>query len=1506
MLEKGNQLYRPQIDKINEELMNIEEDFINEDKAREYLVRYMKANIGVTTYWLSGVDLFPFQEIAIKTMLKRDYVLGIWSRGLSKSFSTSIFTFLYAIFNPDSKIAIISKCLDENDYIPSDRGLLKLKDLVVGSKVSSAKGSNEVLDKWFNPVEDGYKITLKNGIEFTGKIGHKSLRMCINGEINKKLIEELKIGDKMPYRIGTDIWGNANLLKDFAYETTEKEKSNYELIENNELFYLLGVFLGNGRISKKQDQYDLKIIGSNPEILNRIKNYFNFVEETDNKKNNKHPKKFLKIFSKKFEDFLWHVGFKDDISEKCIPDKILQCSKENISSFLSGLMDTNGYCKTYKSFNGYNYAEIDLRTNSKELAKQLQLLFFNFGIDCSIIKQKFSKKNKKTNLKNSKKKLYKVRITRVENQIKFCEEIGFQLKRKKEKIENFLKTARFKRASKIPFIGKKLKNLKIVNINTKNNLQEDTARNIILNSNLSEKEKSELLHVCSFRYSHISKIEKVKTRTVDITVDNEKNYVGNGCIHLNTFRQSRELFKKIEDLAFSKKGALLAQCFSATIRHLNDEWSMKIGSSEVKALPLGDGCLQLFDSQILTKNSFTNFEAFFPKNLNKNIDHQEFTTPNTKVWSNGEYRDSDQQFYNGIRDTKKLKTKKGFSIESTLNHKFKTVINNKVVWKKAEDYLIGDPILIDKSVRWHNGDGDLTQDECYAFGAIIGDGFLEGKSGIGFATKDSEIVNYLKNGTPFNWTQCTDKACWSGRGSKKLEIEWLNKFDYSDPKMWSTQNKYIPQPILNSSKTKAAAFIRGLFDTDGNCIKNAKSGAVIAVAFRNASQKLVHQLQFLLLHFGIVANVSSRKKNHELYITGKDVLTFSKEIGFRLTRKKKILEDFVNNKKHWSFISDERVPIDKNILVDFCKANKVPKSQANPYPSQIRSSYIENKKCITKDLLIKFIEVYEYTKNPILDDLRLLTDSKIYFDTIASIEDGRAPTADIHVPDGHEYTANGFFSHNSKIRGFRFNCLIIDELLLMPEKVINEIIMPFLSTNKDPKKLADIIAVEDKLIKAGKMTEEERYVPVKNKMIGLSSASYSFEPLYKTYKQYIQAIRTGTKDGHIMKEDKSNAAGGTYAVLQLSYDYASIRCPGLYDKSLVEKAKNEMSEQQFKREFGAQFSDESGGFFNMKTMEGCTIPAGEYPTTEIVGDKDSRYILAIDPSFAENDSSDFFAMILLKMLPNSKVLVVHGYAVAGGKFKDHAEYFFYLYENFNIELIALDNAGGSTFMQFVNEDKRAKEKPFKIIEGVDFEDVQDYQKQLSLAKRIINKEDRRIIHYQKFGTDWIRRANEMLQANMDHKRIKFASGAEDIESEFQRQRNAKINISHLKFVQQARKEKFNLFDPDFEDNVDILDEGIDDKLINDAKIVDLIERQSFIIKLLKTQCAMIEISSSDTGIQKFVLPSNLKAQKGANRVRRDLYTVLLIGNWANKFYNDVIDFKEVEEDEDDFLPTLIK
>jgi intein/homing endonuclease len=491
----------------------------------------------------------------------------------------------------------------------------------------------------------------------------------------------------------------------------------------------------------------------------------------------------------------------------------------------------------------------------------------------------------------------------------------------------------------------------------------------------------------------------------------------------------------------------------------------------------------------------------------------------------------------------------------------------------------------------------------------------------------------------------------------------------------------------------------------------------------------------------------------------------------------------------------------------------------------------------------------------------------------------------------------------SKLRGFRFNCIIIDELLLMPEKILNEVIMPFLSTNADSAKRVQAMETYRKAIERGIMTEKDleeikKTSPLfrKNKMIGLSSASYQFEYLYTIYKEYISKIKNGTDDGEELMKDGSNKLDASYAVFQMSYDIAP---EGLYDEALIENQRSQMSKAQFQREFGSQFTDDSSGFFSVSAMERCTAKFGERPCTEIKGDPKDNYVLAVDPNASESDDSDLFAMVLFKLGEEGKMTQVHSYGIAGAKYSEHIRYLLYLLNNFNIKFIIMDNAGGVQFVRACQESQIFKDsgKKIDIIEDVDLSKSGEARgTEIRKFKRLYNEKKGKIIYFQKFTGDWNRESNEDLQFSIDSGLIRWASDLSSIESEFTKAQKQKIGIQNIKFT---GDETTDLRGRKIEDDYSKFSK----EKSNLAKQTDFIEHQHDLIKLTKRQIAAIEPKMSDSGsTMQFVLPKELKNQKGKNRTRRDLYTAVLMANWGVKAYNEM---KEYGDDEDsDWLPEM--
>ena len=455
-----------------------------------------------------------------------------------------------------------------------------------------------------------------------------------------------------------------------------------------------------------------------------------------------------------------------------------------------------------------------------------------------------------------------------------------------------------------------------------------------------------------------------------------------------------------------------------------------------------------------------------------------------------------------------------------------------------------------------------------------------------------------------------------------------------------------------------------------------------------------------------------------------------------------------------------------------------------------------------------------------------------------------------------------------KLRGYRFQRIIIDELLLMPEKIFNEVIMPFLSVVENPTERQEIYDLETKMIEQGKMKEDERKKWPNNKIIGLSSASYKFEYLYKLYQQY---------ENLILNENKQDGAHRT--IMHFSYDCAPAQ---LYDQNLINQSKNTMSESQFQREFGAIFTDDSSGYFKVSKMADCTIPDGEGQSVEVIGNPKDDYILAFDPSWSESESSDDFAMLLIKInLETRKGTVVHSYALSGSSLKTHIKYMAYILTHFNISAVVGDYNGGVQFLNSCNESEVFKSKNLKLgVIEVDLDNTKDYDKNLRKLRNQYNKSDKNFVFLRKPTSAWIRLANESLQSAFDHKRIFFAGAA--MNDDYNNQRKSRVPIEELKFMRNDPNQKGG----------------------KGARMIDFVEHQKDMMDLIKVQCALVQITTSAQGTQSFDLPPTLRKQKGADKARKDSYSALVLGNWMMNIYYDMQDFNE-NNNQPTFTPMFI-
>ena len=133
----------------------------------------------------------------------------------------------------------------------------------------------------------------------------------------------------------------------------------------------------------------------------------------------------------------------------------------------------------------------------------------------------------------------------------------------------------------------------------------------------------------------------------------------------------------------------------------------------------------------------------------------------------------------------------------------------------------------------------------------------------------------------------------------------------------------------------------------------------------------------------------------------------------------------------------------------------------------------------------------------------------------------------------------------------------------------------------------------------------------------------------------------------------------------------------------------------------------------------------------------------------------------------------------------------------------------------------------------------------------------------------LEKSNEHLQANIDHKRLWFASRTTANEAAFNKYSNRRVRLHE----------------------------------VGEKTILDFMETQDALIHQTKKQCALIEVKSTAKGTQTFDLPLHLRKSESVNRARRDNYTTLMLGNWAIRCYYDMM--SAPKEDTGTFVPRML-
>jgi hypothetical protein len=640
-----------------------------------------------------------------------------------------------------------------------------------------------------------------------------------------------------------------------------------------------------------------------------------------------------------------------------------------------------------------------------------------------------------------------------------------------------------------------------------------------------------------------------------------------------------------------------------------DKCEFRIGDSTTACIPLGDGCLA--GNTLITLNDRFSHMKSVASVFNKN--ETTINQTNRMVWGDGQFRLSDEGYYNGFVDTIKVKTKLGFEYTGTPNHRMRLVRKGNVCQVRTDNMRVGDNIILDTSFRWHDGSCNWSKSSLYELGRRL------------------------------------------------IECE------------------VFPADLLNSSREEFNNVLKGLVD---------QSGAVIngALVIKGLSEDIRRVLKYILLHYSIVAI---------------DINT-----------------DLVINETYFKYMS----------------------------------MFLGEK---------HFYERGNYQIN--------VPDQVV--DEIVEISPSKDMTWDVHIPETHEYCANGFFSHNTKIRGLRANYIICDEYSSVEEHIFNVVIQGFGSVSLNPIEKVKMSATMNKLKRAGMWTEELEELHKAslggNQMILSGTAYYEFNHFYRTYMRWrkvIESIGSKKKMEEVFGTDRSLLKAfdpTSVGILQVPYTAVP---DDFLDTAMIAQAKMNLSSAQFNMEYGARFQSDTDGFFRRSLIEATTCHKPLYTingekvhfTAMNKGTPGSRYILAIDPA-AHVDNA---AMVVLEDCgPYRKV--VYCWSTNKSIFDElrkkgiasEDDYYQYLGQrirkivnDFNIDHILIDkNGGGTSVVEVLGSATRLKANEEPIYEIINYDE----------PKHTDDKPGRHIIELVKPTNEYNSKANHGLLKDLQDKALIF-------------------------------------------------------------------------------------------------------------------------------------------------------
>lgn len=291
----------------------------------------------------------------------------------------------------------------------------------------------------------------------------------------------------------------------------------------------------------------------------------------------------------------------------------------------------------------------------------------------------------------------------------------------------------------------------------------------------------------------------------------------------------------------------------------------------------------------------------------------------------------------------------------------------------------------------------------------------------------------------------------------------------------------------------------------------------------------------------------------------------------------------------------------------------------------------------------------------------------------------------------------------SKIRGYRANVLIVDEVVQVPPEIIDKVCVPFMATQKDPMAAYLGLDVDN----------------VANTLVYSTSAYYTFNHAYQKYQNFLI-------ERYINKNPD-------YFVTSFNYDDVP---PGFINMDVVEYARKNSSDADFRTEWRAEWVSDTAGFYPASLIEKCKSLA---VSPELKGRAGDEYVLGVDPATQVNACG----FVVTKV--GSPYKIVHVSTLDGTTYPEICSRILEFMSKFNIVRIGLDRGAGIPVLNLFSDGVPEYNAENKSIRKVKLLEIDDNS----------GSQGRRIIQSFKGTSEVVTDINFGMKTQMEAENIKW-------------------------------------------------------------------------------------------------------------------------------------------------------